>query len=201
MPHNSANSQTNMMHTGERWTQGAFNPTGQVIAVKSIKLAEDETFDDLVIEIEVLSRCHHPNIVGYFGCWRKKDELFIAMEYCDGGSTADIYETLDSGLAEEEIKVICRESLKGLAYMHSLGFLHRDIKGANILVKRDGSVKLIDFGVSGKVSAASPTRRTFIGTPYWMAMAAAARHAGRCDCSVCRKYGSSSRLSRPGSRS
>ena len=137
--------------------------------MKIIKLAEDETFDDLVIEIEVLSRCHHPNIVGYFGCWRKKDELFIAMEYCDGGSTADIYETLDSGLAEEEIKVICRESLKGLAYMHSLGFLHRDIKGANILVKRDGSVKLIDFGVSGKVSAASPTRRTFIGTPYWMA--------------------------------
>ena len=140
-----------------------------MIAVKIIKLAEDETFDDLVIEIEVLSKCHHPNIVGYFGCWRKKDELFIAMEYCDGGSTADIYETLDSGLAEEEIKVICRESLKGLAYMHSLGFLHRDIKGANILVKRDGSVKLIDFGVSGKVSAASPTRRTFIGTPYWMA--------------------------------
>jgi len=91
------------------------------------------------------------------------------MELCDGGSAADIYQDTEHHLAEDEIQLICRESLKGLAYLHSVGFIHRDIKGANIMVKRDGAVKLIDFGVSGKVSPSSPTRRTFIGTPYWMA--------------------------------
>jgi len=149
--------------------KGCYTPSGQIVAIKIIQLEEDETFDDLVIEIEVLSQCHHPNVVGYFGCWRKDDELHIAMELCDGGSAADIYSDTESPLAEEEIKLICRDSLKGLAYLHSVGFIHRDIKGANIMVKRDGSVKLIDFGVSGKVSPSAPTRRTFIGTPYWMA--------------------------------
>ena len=76
---------------------------------------------------------------------------------------------LDEALAEDEIRLVCRDALKGLQHMHRMGFLHRDIKGANIMVKRDGSVKLIDFGVSGRVSAAAPTRQTFIGTPYWMA--------------------------------
>ena len=57
--------------------QGCFTPTGQIVAIKIIQLEEDETFDDLVIEIEVLTQCHHPNVVGYFGCWRKNDELHV----------------------------------------------------------------------------------------------------------------------------
>ena len=79
------------------------------------------------------------------------------MELCDGGSASDIYQDLERPLTEEEIQLICRDSMKGLAYLHSVGFIHRDIKGANIMIKRDGSVKLIDFGVSGKVSPSSPT--------------------------------------------
>ena len=119
--------------------------------------------------MKALSKFHHENIVGFFGCWRKADELFIAMEYCDGGSTCDFYSTLEQGLEEDAIKLVCRDTLKGLQYMHSVGFIHRDIKGANILVKCDGTVKICDFGVSGEVSIAHPYRRTFIGTPYWMA--------------------------------
>ena len=57
--------------------QGCYLPTGQVVAVKIVQLEEDETFEDLVVEIEVLSKCHHPNIVGYFGCWSKGDELHV----------------------------------------------------------------------------------------------------------------------------
>lgn len=57
--------------------KGCYLPTGQVVAVKIVKLEEDETFEDLVVEIEVLSKCHHPNVVGYFGCWCKGDELHV----------------------------------------------------------------------------------------------------------------------------
>ena len=149
--------------------KGVYKATGDVLAIKIIKLEEDETFDDLVIEIEIMSKCHHPNIVGYYGSWRKNDELFIAMELCDGGSAADIYQDIGSPLSEPAIALICREAIKGLRYMHAAGYLHRDIKGANILVKQDGTVKVIDFGVSGRITPDCPTRRTFIGTPYWMA--------------------------------
>jgi len=140
-----------------------------ILAIKIIKLEEDETFDDLVIEIDVLSRCHHPNIVGYFGSWRKGDELFIGMELCDGGSAADVYLELHEPFKEPVIALVCREFIKGLGYLHELGIIHRDIKGANILLTKQGTVKLVDFGVSGQLTPANPTRRTFIGTPYWMA--------------------------------
>ncbi|KAH3762260.1 STE/STE20/MST protein kinase [Pelomyxa schiedti] len=149
--------------------KGRHTSSQEILAIKIIKLEEDETFDDLVIEIDVLSKCSHPNIVGYFGSWKRNDELFIAMELCDGGSAADVYQELGQPYQEPIIALICREFIKGLGYLHAMGIIHRDIKGANILLTKEGKVKLVDFGVSGKLTAAQPTRKTFIGTPYWMA--------------------------------
>lgn len=91
------------------------------------------------------------------------------MELCDGGATSDIYCDLDRPFSEPELSLVCRDTLRGLNYMLTVGYLHRDIKGANILLKKDGSVKIVDFGVSGRISPNNPTRITFIGTPYWMA--------------------------------
>eukprot|EP01105_Mastigella_eilhardi_P019688 TRINITY_DN464_c0_g2_i2.p1 TRINITY_DN464_c0_g2~~TRINITY_DN464_c0_g2_i2.p1 ORF type:complete len:1134 (-),score=397.84 TRINITY_DN464_c0_g2_i2:88-3288(-) len=139
------------------------------MAIKIITLEKGECFDDLVIELDVLKHCNHPNVVGYFNSWAKNNELFIGLELCDGGSTTDIYLGLAQTFAEDVIAYVCRETLVGLKYMHENGYVHRDIKGANILLNKKGAVKIIDFGVSGKISADHPKRSTFIGTPYWMA--------------------------------
>lgn len=70
--------------------------------------------------------------------------------------------------------------------MHHVGKIHRDIKGANILLTEDGDVKLADFGVSAQITATMSKRKSFIGTPYWMApeVAAVERKGGynhQCD--------------------
>eukprot|EP01133_Synstelium_polycarpum_P013331 gene13331-15677_t len=148
--------------------KGRHLPTGNIMAVKIIGLDEDETFEDLVVEIDILNRCNHNNIVKYYGSWVKGDELFIAMECCGGGSITEIYQELNVPLTETQIAYICRETLKGLEYLHTHGVIHRDLKGANILLTDNGEVKLADFGVSGLLDKTSK-RMTFIGTPYWMA--------------------------------
>uniref|UniRef100_A0A8C4QY85 Mitogen-activated protein kinase kinase kinase kinase 3a n=1 Tax=Eptatretus burgeri TaxID=7764 RepID=A0A8C4QY85_EPTBU len=95
------------------------------------------------------------------------------MEFCGGGSVQDIYQATGP-LTEQQISYICRETLQGLAYLHSNGKIHRDIKGANILLKDQGDVKLADFGVSAQITATMAKRKSFIGTPYWMAPEVAA---------------------------
>jgi len=145
--------------------KGTYLPTGETLAIKIITPDEDELPEDLMIEIALLKKVQHPNIIKYFGGYRKGDEIFIAMELCDC-SARDIFEFEEDPLLEEEIALIAEGSLTGLAYMHEQNLIHRDIKAANILVTEDGHVKLIDFGVS---SLDAKKAKTFVGTPYWMA--------------------------------
>ncbi|KAI2657991.1 Mitogen-activated protein kinase kinase kinase kinase 5 [Labeo rohita] len=89
----------------------------------------------------MVKECTHHNIVAYFGSYLCREKLWICMEYCGGGSLQDIYH-VTGPLSELQIAYVCRETLQGLSYLHSKGKMHRDIKGANILLTDNGDVKL-----------------------------------------------------------
>ncbi|XP_048698362.2 mitogen-activated protein kinase kinase kinase kinase 3 isoform X3 [Caretta caretta] len=147
--------------------------TGELAAIKVIKLEPGEDFAVVQQEIVMMKDCKHPNIVAYFGSYLRRDKLWICMEFCGGGSLQDIYH-VTGPLSEQQIAYVSRETLQGLYYLHSKGKMHRDIKGANILLTDNGHVKLADFGVSAQITATIAKRKSFIGTPYWMAPEVAA---------------------------
>ncbi|XP_058646897.1 mitogen-activated protein kinase kinase kinase kinase 3 isoform X6 [Onychostoma macrolepis] len=147
--------------------------TGELAAIKVIKLEPGEDFAVVQQEIIMMKDCKHSNIVAYFGSYLRRDKLWICMEYCGGGSLQDIYH-VTGPLTESQIAYVTRETLQGLCYLHNKGKMHRDIKGANILLTDNGYVKLADFGVSAQITATLAKRKSFIGTPYWMAPEVAA---------------------------
>ncbi|XP_024989733.1 serine/threonine-protein kinase dst1 isoform X1 [Cynara cardunculus var. scolymus] len=144
--------------------------TSEMVAIKVISLSEgEEGYEEIRGEIEMLQQCSHPNVVRYLGSYQGEEYLWIVMEYCGGGSVADLMNVTDEPLEEYQIAYICKEALKGLSYLHSIFKVHRDIKGGNILLTEQGEVKLGDFGVAAQLTRTMSKRNTFIGTPHWMA--------------------------------
>jgi serine/threonine-protein kinase OSR1/STK39 len=100
----------------------------------------------------------------------------MVMPYVAAGSVLNIMRyAFPDGLEEPVIATIARDVLRGLAYVHAAGGIHRDVKAGNILVDTSGRVMLADFGVaatmerSGSWGSALAARSTFVGTPCWMA--------------------------------
>uniref|UniRef100_A0A0N4ZT40 Mitogen-activated protein kinase kinase kinase kinase n=1 Tax=Parastrongyloides trichosuri TaxID=131310 RepID=A0A0N4ZT40_PARTI len=152
---------------GEVWKAKEIK-TGLITAVKVVKLEAGDNFAAIQQEIYMLKDCLHPNIIAYYNSFLKRDKLWIVMEYCSGGSLQDIYQ-LTGPLREQQIAFVCRETLRGLHYLHSKRQVHRDVKSANILLTSKGDVKLADFGVAAQITETIGKRKSFIGTPYWMA--------------------------------
>ncbi|XP_036001989.1 mitogen-activated protein kinase kinase kinase kinase 2 isoform X2 [Fundulus heteroclitus] len=147
--------------------------TSELAAIKIVKLDPGDDITSIQQEITMMKECKHKNIVAYFGSYHRNTKLWICMEYCGGGSLQDMYQ-VTGPLKEKQIAFVCRETLQGLYHLHETGKMHRDIKGANILLTERGDVKLADFGVAAEISASVAKRKSFIGTPYWMAPEVAA---------------------------
>jgi serine/threonine protein kinase len=153
-------------------------PTGAIVAVKVIANASSSASEEEKIkgEIDILSRCDSPYIVGYCECFikpptKKPGEMWIVMEYCEGGSMSDLLEANAGYLLPEDcIRAVCASIVLGLEYLHGVANVcHRDIKCGNVLLTADGHVKLADFGVSAELTNTLNKRKTVVGSPYWMA--------------------------------
>ncbi|XP_034462441.1 serine/threonine-protein kinase 10 [Hippoglossus hippoglossus] len=143
--------------------------TGALAAAKVIETKSEEELEDYIVEIDILARCDHRYIVKLLDAFFHDNKLWIMIEFCPGGAVDATMLELDRCLTEPQIKVVCRQMLEALVYLHSIKIIHRDLKAGNILLMLDGDIKLADFGVSAKNTKTLQRRDSFIGTPYWMA--------------------------------
>uniref|UniRef100_A0A8B9K8P3 non-specific serine/threonine protein kinase n=1 Tax=Astyanax mexicanus TaxID=7994 RepID=A0A8B9K8P3_ASTMX len=143
--------------------------TGVLAAAKVIDTKTEEELEDYMVEIDILASCDHQYIVKLLDAFYYDSKLWILIEFCAGGAVDAVMLELERPLTEPQIRVVCKQSLEALAYLHENKIIHRDLKAGNILFTADGDVKLADFGVSAKNTKTLQRRDSFIGTPYWMA--------------------------------
>lgn len=145
---------------------------GHMCAIKEVRIISDdqnsrESLKQLNQEINLLSQLSHPNIVRYYGSELSGDTLSVYLEYVSGGSIHKLLQEYGP-FKEPVIQNYTRQILAGLAYLHSRTTVHRDIKGANILVDPTGEIKLADFGMAKHITSCNSVL-SFKGSPYWMA--------------------------------
>ncbi|KAF3687136.1 Serine/threonine-protein kinase 10 [Channa argus] len=143
--------------------------TGVLAAAKVIDTKTEEELEDYMVEIDILASCDHENIVQLLDAFYYEGKLWILIEFCAGGAVDAVMLELERALTEPQIRVVCKQTLQALVYLHDSKIIHRDLKAGNILLTLDGDVKLADFGVSAKNTKTLQRRDSFIGTPYWMA--------------------------------
>ena len=121
-------------------------------------------------EIKLLRELSHKNIVRYVqtDVGEEGTSIDIVMEYISGGSLKTLVKKYLS-LDEAIIRHYADQILQGLVYLHSHRIIHRDLKGANILLTPDGTIKLTDFGSSTRMPDEEEVCLSMKGSPYWMA--------------------------------
>ncbi|CUS20728.1 LAQU0S01e13322g1_1 [Lachancea quebecensis] len=151
--------------------------TGEMVAVKQVEVprygSQDETtlsvLEALKSEVSTLKDLDHVNIVQYLGFENKNHVYSLFLEYVAGGSVGSLIR-LFGRFDEDLIRFLAVQVLRGLAYLHSKGILHRDMKADNLLLDVDGICKISDFGISKKSNNIySNSDMTMRGTVFWMA--------------------------------
>lgn len=162
--------------------------TGELMAVKQVSLPDktknssveklqQSLIEALQHEMSLLKVLNHENIVRYLGSSTDENYLNIFLEYVPGGSVQSMLNSYGP-FEEPLIRNFIRQILIGLSYLHGEDIIHRDIKGANILIDIKGTVKISDFGISKKESSnelesqtqlRSRRRASLQGSVFWMA--------------------------------
>ncbi|XP_053328331.1 serine/threonine-protein kinase PAK 4 isoform X2 [Spea bombifrons] len=141
--------------------------SGKLVAVKKMDLRKQQRRELLFNEVVIMRDYQHENVVEMHNSYLVGDELWVVMEFLEGGALTDI--VTHTRMNEEQIAAVCVSVLKALSVLHAQGVIHRDIKSDSILLTHDGRVKLSDFGFCAQVNKEVPRRKSLVGTPYWMA--------------------------------
>jgi tRNA A-37 threonylcarbamoyl transferase component Bud32/ActR/RegA family two-component response regulator len=126
-----------------------------------------ETFDRFLLEYEIASRIRHPNVVRIFEFGAGDDYAYIAMEYFPRG---DLRKRIKQGIEPRVAASLMRQMAEALQVLHAAGVQHRDLKPGNVMLRDNGSIVLIDFGMSKQVElkASITGNGAIFGTPYYM---------------------------------
>ncbi|KAI0306021.1 kinase-like domain-containing protein [Multifurca ochricompacta] len=162
----------NLVKIGQGASGGVFTAyqvgTNLSVAIKQMDLDKQPKKDLIINEILVMRASRHANIVNYIDSFLYKNELWVVMEFMEGGSLTDVVTA--NLMTEGQIAAVSRETAQGLQHLHKHGVIHRDIKSDNVLLSLTGDIKLTDFGFCAQISdPAHAKRTTMVGTPYWMA--------------------------------
>lgn len=169
------------LNMGMAFAQGAFGKlyrgtyNGEDVAIKLLEKPENDSEraqlmeQQFAQEVMMLANLRHPNVVRFIGACRKPMVWCIVTEYARGGSVRQFLTRRRNRAVS--LTVAVKQALdvaRGMAYMHGLGFIHRDLKSDNLLIFGDKSIKIADFGVARiEVQTEGMTPET--GTYRWMA--------------------------------
>ncbi|NXQ83397.1 STK36 kinase, partial [Nyctibius grandis] len=148
--------------------KGRRKHSAQVVALKFIpKMGRSEKeLKNLQREIEIMRGLHHPNIIQMLDSFETDKEVVVVTDYAEG----ELFQILedDGSLPEDQVQTIAAQLVSALYYLHSHRILHRDMKPQNILLGKDGVVKLCDFGFARAMSIHTMVLTSIKGTPLYM---------------------------------
>ncbi|RKO94960.1 Pkinase-domain-containing protein, partial [Caulochytrium protostelioides] len=126
----------NLVKIGQGASGGVFTANDTVshrsVAIKQMNLDQQPKKELIINEILVMRESRHKNIVNFIDSFLYGNDLWVVMEYMEGGSLTDC--VTSNFMTESQIATVCRETLGGLAHLHSKGIVHRDIKSDNLLL-------------------------------------------------------------------
>ncbi|XP_062843299.1 LIM domain kinase 1a [Trichomycterus rosablanca] len=159
--------------------------TGEVMVMKELIRFDDDTQRTFLKEVKVMRCLDHPNVLKFIGVLYKDKRLNFIAEYIKGGTLREIIKKMDSNYPWNQRVSFAKDIASGMAYLHSMNLIHRDLNSHNCLVGENNSVVVADFGLArlmvedknleklGKIKGMKkPDRRkryTVVGNPYWMA--------------------------------
>ncbi|XP_076935024.1 putative serine/threonine-protein kinase At1g54610 [Bidens hawaiensis] len=144
--------------------------TKKIVALKKVRFdtSEPESVKFMAREIMMLRKLDHPNIVKLLGLAtsRMQYSLYLVFDYMQT-DLSRIISRSDERLNEPQVKFYMQQLLSGLQHCHERGILHRDIKGSNLLIDRDGNLKIADFGLANYYDPKKPVQLTNRVVTLW----------------------------------